>query len=422
MKCKNQVTNVIVKLILRVCMILVIITSGELGGIITVSASASVTAQLTSSSVLVNGNNIVFDAYNINGSNYLKLRDLAFTLSDTEKRFDVGYDNANNAISLTSNRQYSVAGGEMANTSSGNKEASPANAKIYLDNNEVQFEAYNILGNNYFKLRDIGKTFNFSIEYDSATNTIIIDTSKSYVEPPKATNPVPLTVEQPANVSAISPIAYTAHGLDCVITGYRIDNIPIRSYTYDSDIQIILYGKNIGSYGDSNGNFSFSTVECGYFSGGKYYEWDYTVRNEDGGFMIYFSSSKIPEKISLKNGETGKAIAAIDIKNSSVAVFDSKSKTSIKMYDQFPEVPDAGAFLNSTLYEIDGYGHVYYCDFERDRLNDYFKLLIENGFQLVEENRTIMGPTYGFRKGNLNVAIGIMPYDGIEYLIVGCFI
>ena len=36
--------------------------------------------------------------------------------------------------------------------------------------------AYNIDGNNYFKLRDLGEKFNFGVDYDEATNTVKLST------------------------------------------------------------------------------------------------------------------------------------------------------------------------------------------------------------------------------------------------------
>ena len=57
------------------------------------------TAAPTASMVLVDGSNIEFDAYLINDNNYFKLRDLAYVLSSTEKKFSVGYDNSLNTIS-----------------------------------------------------------------------------------------------------------------------------------------------------------------------------------------------------------------------------------------------------------------------------------------------------------------------------------
>jgi len=46
----------------------------------------------TASAVVVDGVNTSFDAYNIEGSNYFKLRDIAYVLSGTEKQFEVGWD------------------------------------------------------------------------------------------------------------------------------------------------------------------------------------------------------------------------------------------------------------------------------------------------------------------------------------------
>ncbi|MDR2442720.1 MAG: hypothetical protein LBE31_04280, partial [Deltaproteobacteria bacterium] len=56
----------------------------------------------------------------------------------------------------------------------------PTTSKITLDGAEVSLTAYNIGGNNYFKLRDIGAAFDFGVTWDSAKNTIVIDTSIGY--------------------------------------------------------------------------------------------------------------------------------------------------------------------------------------------------------------------------------------------------
>ena len=157
--------------------------SGEKSGNDTPSTptqTGSVSATPTSSTVLVNGKNTAFDAYNINGSNYFKLRDLAYVLNGTEKQFEVGWDNAAKAISLTSGAAYTPAGGEMTGKGSGTQTAPPSSAKIIVDGKEVSLTAYNIGGNNYFKLRDIGETFNFGIGWDNTSKTITIDTSTGY--------------------------------------------------------------------------------------------------------------------------------------------------------------------------------------------------------------------------------------------------
>lgn len=126
---------------------------------------------------------MTFDAYNINGSNYFKLRDLAMALKGTEKQFEVNWDGANNAINLITAKPYTAVGGELTGqTDSMPKEAVPTTSKIYLDGLEQSFAAYTIGGNNYFKLRDIGKAIDFGVTWDQNTNTIGIDTSISYSE------------------------------------------------------------------------------------------------------------------------------------------------------------------------------------------------------------------------------------------------
>ena len=140
----------------------------------------ALTVKPTSATVLVNGQSVAFDAYNINGNNYFKLRDLAYTLSGTVKQFDVGWNGAENAISLTSGRPYSAVGGEMSGKGSDSQRATPTNSTIYIDGKEDKFTAYSIGGNNYFMLRDIGIAFDFSVSWDGMKNTVAIDTSKGY--------------------------------------------------------------------------------------------------------------------------------------------------------------------------------------------------------------------------------------------------
>ena len=154
------------------------------GGTSKITSSVSSTVRIATPSaatVLVNGKSIAFDAYTIDGNNYFKLRDLAFTLSGTSKQFDVGWDGTNNAISLTSGKPYTSAGSEIDSKGSENKTPVQTSAKIYLDGVELQLTAYTIDGNNYFMLRDIGKAFDFGVDWDSANNTIVIDTAKSYI-------------------------------------------------------------------------------------------------------------------------------------------------------------------------------------------------------------------------------------------------
>lgn len=69
--------------------------------------------------------------------------------------------------------------------------ATPTSQSFYLNGHRVQFEAYEIHGNNFVKLRDIGKAVDFGVTYDGGTNTVYIDSDSPYVE--EVTQPVPTT-------------------------------------------------------------------------------------------------------------------------------------------------------------------------------------------------------------------------------------
>ena len=140
---------------------------------------AGPSANPTNSKVLVNGKEVAFDAYTIDGANYFKLRDLAYVLNGTEKQFEVGWDNASKTITLTSGSAYTANGSEMAK-GGGAQSASVSASKLLIDGKEVSLTAYTIGGNNYFKLRDIGQAFDFGIGWDNASKTITIDTSAGY--------------------------------------------------------------------------------------------------------------------------------------------------------------------------------------------------------------------------------------------------
>jgi hypothetical protein len=148
------------------------------------TAKVNVTlAKPTASKVLVNGQEVAFQAYNINNNNYFKLRDLAMVVNGTEKNFEVSWDGAKNAISLESDKAYTPAGGELSvSDKPAIKEAKPTASTVYINGKELKLIAYNINGNNYFKLRDIGKAVNFGITFDAASSTIGIDTSTDYTE------------------------------------------------------------------------------------------------------------------------------------------------------------------------------------------------------------------------------------------------
>ncbi len=49
--------------------------------------------------------------------------------------------------------------------------------KLKVNGQEIKCEKYNIDGNNYFKLRDLGSKLGFNVDWDPATSTVLV-TSK----------------------------------------------------------------------------------------------------------------------------------------------------------------------------------------------------------------------------------------------------
>ena len=139
-----------------------------------------ITANPISSAVIVNGKSVTFNAYEIEGNNYFKLRDLAYVLNGTKKQFEVTWDGDSNAISLTSGQPYTAAGGEMSGKGVNIKFPTLTVSKIMLNGSLVNFTAYTIDGNNYFKLRGLGEAFDFGVVWDGTGNSVRIDTHTEY--------------------------------------------------------------------------------------------------------------------------------------------------------------------------------------------------------------------------------------------------
>ena len=204
-----------------------------------------VTATPTTAFVQVNGTAVFFQAYNIDGYNYFKLRDLGMALSGTAKQFEIGYDNTNNAIAITSGKAYTAIGGElssMADTSA--RQATVSTAAVYINGKKAELAAYNIDGYNYFKLRDVAAAINFGVTYNNETRTIGIDTATGYISE-IGTSP------NPAN-PLIGTWGFNFNSVDYELFSFLI-------FSEDGGITQFL-GSNVSSYtADENNNIAITS-------------------------------------------------------------------------------------------------------------------------------------------------------------------
>jgi len=258
-------------ILLLACALALAVFAGTVAATSSDTAAQPTTAKPTSSTVLVDGKNVAFDAYNINDNNYFKLRDLAYTLNGTAKQFSVGWDGGKDAITLTSGQSYKADGSEMTSKGSGVKEATPTTSKIYLDGKEVQFTAYKIGGYNYFKLRDIGKAFDFGVDWDGTRNTIVIDTEKGFT--PEAGGDAKLVGVWEYSITTDDEFYLYSYsfGADGVFSyydrEYRASTAVSGRYTA-SDGKVYLYGLVSDSgdkWKDRTLEYSFGTDKNGEF-------------------------------------------------------------------------------------------------------------------------------------------------------------
>lgn len=131
------------------------------------------------SKVLVDGEEYKFEAYNIEGNNYFKLRDIAMLLNknNAEAQFaNVTWDDVNKVVNVIPYEKYVPVGGEFTEGDGTSKLAQYGASELYIDGYPVGVRAYLINGNNYFKLRDLAQIFMFDVDWDAAANSVIIDT------------------------------------------------------------------------------------------------------------------------------------------------------------------------------------------------------------------------------------------------------
>mgnify|MGYP004563892777 CR=1 FL=1 len=211
-------------------------------------AANTATATPTGNSIYVDGKQVNGAAYMINSNNYFKLRDIAAMVNGSAKQFEVSWNQNEKRIDLTTNKAYTVVGGELALPSATTKTAKESTAVVYKDGTKAAYTGYTIADNNYYKLRELCKDMDIGVKYDNATKRVDILTTVGYGKEEDATTPVnptptePTTPEQPTTPSKPT-------------TGSRRDDVGPR----DTDLRQVddkgIKSVNLGS--PTNGLYVF---------------------------------------------------------------------------------------------------------------------------------------------------------------------
>ena len=141
------------------------------------SAVAAVPTRDKGQAVYVNDARVYPTGYNIADNNYFKLRDIGTLVG-----FGVEWNGETQTVEISTARTTPSTEG-ISDTAASGAVAKVSDQRITVDGVQVNMTAYQIDGNNYVKLRDIGKQIDFNVTYDSATGSVRVDTDTPYAEP-----------------------------------------------------------------------------------------------------------------------------------------------------------------------------------------------------------------------------------------------
>jgi hypothetical protein len=162
-------------------------SSNEVNGLLTAYATSAPVAPkvvATKQAITIDGKAVNTEVYNIDGSNYFKLRDIAYMLNGTGSQFSIAFDQATNTIQTKTGEAYTAQGTEMAVGADNSKTAVISSQNVTVNGKAAALSAFNIGGYNFFKLVDLSAALKFDVAYDEATKTVAI-TSKVKEEPKK---------------------------------------------------------------------------------------------------------------------------------------------------------------------------------------------------------------------------------------------
>lgn len=136
--------------------------------------SKTVDAVKNTKKVTLDGEEVMVGAYDVEGYNYLKLRDVAAILNGKKCQFDVGYDKPTKLISIELAKAYEKVEGDLAEIKDEKAKAIIRVIKILVNGEEKEVKTALINENNYMQLRDLGSLVGLDVKYDAANKVIML--------------------------------------------------------------------------------------------------------------------------------------------------------------------------------------------------------------------------------------------------------
>ncbi len=134
--------------------------------------SKTVDAVKNTKKVTLDGEEVMVGAYDVEGYNYLKLRDVAAILNGKKCQFSVSYDEPTKLISVELAKAYEKVEGDLAEIKDEKAKAIVSVKKILVNGEEKEVKTALINENNYMQLRDLGSLVGLGVKYDQVNKVI----------------------------------------------------------------------------------------------------------------------------------------------------------------------------------------------------------------------------------------------------------
>lgn len=145
------------------------------------------------SDIYVDGKKANFEAYTINDTCYVKVRDLAKSINGAARQFNVEWDPNTGIMDAFGNETFGVemlhtgepyvsVGGELTPGDGTVKQATPVSYNQLHKGSGVldKIQAYDIDGARYFPLQDLARTLSIGLFWDSQRQAVVIDGDSYY--------------------------------------------------------------------------------------------------------------------------------------------------------------------------------------------------------------------------------------------------
>lgn len=136
--------------------------------------SKTVDAVKNTKKVTLDGEEVMVGAYDVEGYNYLKLRDIAAILNGKKCQFSVGYDEPTKLISVELAKAYEKVEGDLAEIKDEKAKAIVSVKKILVNGEEKEVKTALINEYNYMQLRDLGSLVGLNVGYDNVNKVIML--------------------------------------------------------------------------------------------------------------------------------------------------------------------------------------------------------------------------------------------------------